>query len=398
MKTRIIAAGILGVVGLATMVSAAVDKFSGYVEVEGRFFFRDPLYEGQRENNGSLAVEPEYYHEWDNGSSFTFTPFARADTADTERTHFDIRELNYLHLGDGYEVRAGVSKVFWGVAEFVHLVDIINQTDLVEHLDEEQKLGQPMVQLSLPREWGVVDVFVLPWFRERTFPGGKGRLRTEPEVDVDHARYESGAEEHHLDLAARYSHTIGDFDFGIYQFRGTGREPTLLPELDKHGKPVLIPYYEQICQTGLDMQLVTGQWLWKLEGLYRTGQEEDFFGGVGGFEYTFVGVCESKMDVGLVGEYAYDTRCEEATTVFQNDAMAGLRLTPNDAASTEFLLGYMKDTQNSSSAMSLEASRRFGENWKLSLEVWGFFDTVSEDPLAAIQQDDFIRVRLAYYF
>ncbi|MHC4656975.1 MAG: hypothetical protein ACYTDW_18365, partial [Planctomycetota bacterium] len=246
---------------------AAAGELSGYIEGEGRTFFHDALFDGQERDNFSFAFQPEYYHEWESGSSFIFVPFLRLDSADSRRTHFDIRELNYLWLTDEWELRAGVGKVFWGTTEFVHLVDIINQTDLIENIDEEDKLGQPMVHLSVPRDWGVVDMFVLPYFRERTFPGGKGRLRSVMEVDTDHPRYDSSAEEYNVDFAIRYSNTIGDWDFGIYHFMGTGREPTLLNENNK-----LIPFYEQINQTGLDLQLVVGQWLWKLEALHRTGQ------------------------------------------------------------------------------------------------------------------------------
>ncbi len=139
--------------------------------IQGRFFPQAPLDPEQKRNSGSLAVQPEYYHEWENGSSFTFVPFARIDSADSERTHFDIRELNYLWLTDSWELRAGIGKVFWGTTEFVHLVDIINQTDGVESVDGEEKLGQPMIQLSIVRDWGALELFVLPYFRERTYPG-----------------------------------------------------------------------------------------------------------------------------------------------------------------------------------------------------------------------------------
>jgi hypothetical protein len=137
---------------------AVPDEFSGYISAEGRFFFQDPLFPEQKKNNASVAIQPEYYRKWDNGSSFLFVPFARLDSVDSERSHFDIRELNYLWLDDAWELRIGIGKVFWGVTEFVHLVDIINQTDLVEDIDGEDKLGQPMVSLSFPRDWGTVDL------------------------------------------------------------------------------------------------------------------------------------------------------------------------------------------------------------------------------------------------
>ena len=48
----------------------------------------------------------------------------------------------------------GIDKVFWGVIESRHLVDYINQTDGVEDVDGEDKLGQPMINLGLQRDWG----------------------------------------------------------------------------------------------------------------------------------------------------------------------------------------------------------------------------------------------------
>jgi hypothetical protein len=381
-----------------TPVTGLAHELSGYISTEGRFFFNDPLSPEQERDNGSFAFQPEYYHEWEDGSAFLFVPFGRLDSADSERTHFDTRELNYLWPTDDWELRFGFGKVFWGVTEFVHLVDIVNQTDLVENIDEEDKLGQPMIHLSVPRDWGILDMFLLPYFRERTFPGRKGRLRNALVVDTDHPMYESDNEEHHVDFAARYSHTIGDWDFGIYHFVGTGREPTLLPGTNKKGQSVLIPYYEQINQTGLDLQLVAGQWLWKMESLYRTGQGDGFFACVGGFEYTIVGVAETNMDLGVISEYAYDERRDNATTAYENDVMFGLRLAMNDADGTELLAGLIQDMDSPARALSIEASRRFGANWKLSLQAWGFLDSPGDDPLFNVRDDDFVRLSLAYYF
>jgi hypothetical protein len=380
----------------ASMVTA--HEFSGFVAAEGRYFFHDPLFPEQERNDASLAFQPEYYHEWENGSSFTATLFARVDSADPERSHLDVRELLYLWLGNSWELRVGIGKVFWGVTEFVHLVDIINQTDLVEDIDGEDKLGQPMVNLSLIRDWGTIDLFVLPYFRERTFPGPEGRLRTEPAVDMDKAEYESGAEESNVDFAIRYSHSLGNWDFGIYNFNGTGREPTLLPDLNVSGEPVLIPFYEQINQTGLDLQMVAGNWLLKLEAFYRTGQGDDFFSGITGFEYTFVNLARTGVDLGLISEWVYDERGEEATTSSQNDAIIGLRLAVNDAASTALLVGFGQDIESSAHSLNVEGSRRFGDNWLLSLVSRFFFDIPEDDPSFSIRDDDYIQLELAYYF
>jgi hypothetical protein len=397
MKTVLIITILILVAGQAA-VSAATDEFTGKAVVEGSLFFNDPLHFGQERNNVSLAVQPEYYHEWEDGSSFVVTLFARFDGADPQRSRFDIRELNLLWLTDWWELRVGLGKVFWGTTEFVHLVDIINQTDSVESIDGEEKLGQPMIHLSLPRDWGVVDLFVLPYFRERTFPGREGRLRPSLETDTDKTTYESPREERHFDYAVRYSHTLGDWDIGIYNFDGTSRDPTFAPGFNGAGKPFLIPHYKQINQTGIDLQVVAGEWLFKMEAIYRTGKGDHYFAGVGGFEYTFVGVADTGVDLSIVGEFAYDERGDRADTSFQNDAILGLRVNPNDAAGTEFLAGLAQDMGSRSLIVSVEASRRFGENWKTYLEARGFLNQPKDDLLFSLRNDDFIQLEIAYYF
>jgi hypothetical protein len=384
--------------GLLNVPGSAGNELSGYASAEGRFFFSEPLFPGQDRHNASIAAEPEFYHEWNNGSSLTALLFGRLDKADSRRSHWDIRELNYLWLADRWELRIGIGKVFWGVTEFVHLVDVINQTDFVENIDNEDKLGQPMIYLSIPNGWGIVDMFVLPFFRERTFPGLDGRLRFALDVDIDNPEYESSRQEWHTDFAFRYSHSIENLDFGIYHFRGTGREPTLIPKKNNNGAPLLIPFYELIDQTGLDVQMAAGPWLWKLEALYRSGQGEDFFATVGGFEYTFVGIAETNMDLSGFAEWAFDDRGRRATTPFQNDVMLGLRLSLNDAAGTQVLAGISQDLDSSARTVKIEADRRIGASLRASLEGWGFFDIPRHDPFYSSQNDDFLRFELVYYY
>ncbi len=387
---------------MLTLATAGANEWSGYVSVEGRLFFHDALYPGQKDNDGSIAAQPEYYHEWDDGGSFTFVPFGRVDSADSERTHADIRELSYQYGQDIWFFKVGVSRVFWGATEFVHLVDIINQTDLVENIDGEDKLGQPMIEFGISPSWGNIDLFIMPYFRERTFPGRDGRLRTARVVDVDDPIYQNTAKQRNIDVAVRYSNTIGSADFGIYAFRGNNRDPLLVtPDMidaNDTDDSRLIPFYEKIDQIGADVQLVTGNWLWKWEGYFRKGYAQDYFATVGGFEYTFYDVAGSGHDVGLLSEYCWNDRNDGGLTIFQNDLFGGLRWTPNDAAGTQLLMGFSQDMEQDENAMSIEASRRFGSHWRLTLEAWLFLNAEGSGVLHDLRDDDFARLELAYYF
>jgi hypothetical protein len=106
----------------------------------------------------------------------------------------------------------------------------------------------------------------------------------------------------------------------------------------------------------------------------------------------------SAMDLGIIGEYAYDGRSGKSVAAFDNDVVLGTRLAVNDAASSELLFGFVQDLDNSSRALSIEASRRIGSNWKLSLEGWGFFNVSSDDAYYSLRNDDFLELKLSYYF
>ncbi len=357
--------------------------------------------DGDRDEDELLlagSLELEWYHDWDDGDQrFAFTPFLRWDDMDSERSHVDIRELywrrsfsNDVLSGDFY---VGIRKVFWGVTESLHLVDIINQTDLVENLDTEDKLGQPMIQWTGIFGDGSLDVFLLPWQRERTFPGPRGRPSFPLRVS-ERSVWESSDEEQHLDWAVRWSQFVGDFDIGISFFSGTARAPRLEPGLED-GETVLIPHYDLLDQLGLDVQYTVSDWLFKLEAIAR----DDGFGRsnavVGGLEYTLVGALGS-ADVGLVAEYQGDST--DGFVIGDDDVAVGARLTFNDIADTDLLAVAVIDRETGSRFTSIEGNRRIGQNLEIALEVrlWSHVDDV--DALAAFADEDYVQFDFIWHF
>jgi len=377
---------------------------SGNIALEQRYFFDDALYPEQLSHGQtSLSVEPELYWQWNNGDdSVIFTPFYRVDSQDSQRTHGDIRELAYVHASDDWELRLGIRKEFWGVTEFQHLVDVINQTDGVEDFDGEDKLGQQMVNLSMVNDWGIVDVFLLPGFRERTYAGEEGRLRGPFVVDEDNVNYESSAGQQHLDLALRWAHSIGDYDLGAYWFHGTNREAYLSPSSQNTLQPTLQQYYSQMDQLGVDVQATLGDWLWKFEGIHRSTTLEDFWATQAGFEYSFVGVFESNIDLGLLMEHSWDSRGEVALgaqgSLMQNDLFVGARLAFNDMQSSELLMGFGSDLDHNAFSFLIEANRRFGDNFIVTFDVRLLQSNDENDLLYTLSNDDHAQLSAAWYF
>lgn len=377
----------------------AQTEVTGKLFLEHRHFLQNASSSLKDNNQTSVLFEPEIYSEWNDGNnSLVFKPFLRWDEQDSERSHGDIRELLWSQFGEDWEVKAGIGKVFWGQTESQHLVDVINQTDNIEAVDGEDKLGQPMINATFIRDWGTTSLFVLPYFRERTFPGIEGRVGPPLLVDTDNARYESSDERHHTDWAVRYSHSIGDWEVGVSYFDGTSREPVFVPDI-RGESPVLVPLYLQMTQVGVDVLAVVDSWLLKFEGISRDTSQGRFFAMTGGFEYTQVGVMDSVVDIGWLMEYQFDDRDELATTPAQNDIMLGSRIVLNDVDSTEILLGYVQDLDDSDSASAfIEASSRINDNMKWSVDAWFFRANNPRDVLSAFRRDDFVQFNLEYYF
>ncbi len=408
---------VAGVALCASPVAAANIDLDLAVAFETRYFPEEPMFAGQLEDfQPSLTIAPELgWSSEDRTHQIVFEPFFRLDGQDDERTHFDVREAYYRYNADNWSVTLGAAKVFWGRAESRHLVDIINQTDAVEDIDEEDKLGQPMVNLTLRPEWGTVDLFVMTGFRDRTFPGRTGRLRFELPVDTDNPIFEADARRLAPDFAARYSHYIGNWDFGISGFYGTSREARFAIDI---ANDRILPVYDRIAQGSIDLQYTKDAWLWKLEGIVREGQGDTFFAGVGGFEYTAYQLFGTNADLGLIAEYNYDGRddgvglesfndgpltdpvptLEAPVTVFDNDVFLGGRLALNDVQDTSLLTGVSIDAEERSIGMFVEGQRRFGQNWTAEIEARLFLNPNENDIASTFRDDDFITFRLTRYF
>lgn len=383
---------LLGAV-LTTNLYATELELSGRVGIESRHYFHSAQWEQQYgDTNFSVFAEPEFYWAWnDDSDTITFQPYFRLDQHDSERSHLDVRELVWTHVDDGWELKTGIQKVYWGVTEFQHLVDVINQTDAVEDIDGEDKLGQMMINLSLVRDWGIVDLFVLPGFRERTYVGQKGRLRSAFTIDDD-AQYQSSAKQEHVDYAIRWTNSIDAFDIGTYWFKGTNRDADFLFSVDDPKQ--LTPFYWQMDQFGLDVQATLGDWLWKFETIYRDTDKDEFVATQIGFEHTTVNWLGTVWDFGLLMEYAWDSRDEASG---QNDIFVGTRIALNDAQSTELLAGGGLDLDHHAYSLIVEASRRLGDSYKLSVDL-RYFDASASDGLSQLALDDHLQLTIERYF
>ena len=368
-----------------------VGEIIGELSFDNRYFFNVGLQE-QKKNHTSFSFSPEIFKD-DSNRIFHFKAKLRKDGEDSGRNLNDIQELYLINILEDKEIKFGVSKEFWGVTETSHRVDIINQTDFTEGFDGEEKLGQPMIKISLERQWGLLDIYALFGFRERNFSGKKGRLRLPISINEKGSLYSSSSKNKRVDFAVRWSNYYDDFDIAISHFSGTSREPRFLPSANKINE--LVPVYEVIDQTGLEIQYLLDSLAIKGEVISRSGQGERFTAATYGFEYTQVGVFQTRIDLGWVVEFNHDDRLESSPFV------VGTRFSFNDIYDSQILSGIIFNDKSKEVGFLLEASRRIGECCLLSLEGV-YFDDTDEDNgqkklFQAFKEDDFLRAEFIYY-
>ncbi|KAF7768853.1 hypothetical protein PCIT_a3368 [Pseudoalteromonas citrea] len=366
------------------------------VDIRGTANFSQRLYTDAQpehhENQSLIFIESEFYVPINTNWSMLAKPYARYDSLEAARHQLDFKELNVSYVKGNFDAKVGVSEVFWGVTESRHLVDIVNQTDVLSSIDGEDKLGQPMVQLNWLHNSGAIQMFVMPYFRERNFASKVQRLHPDIVISSE-SKYEDTQESSHTDFAFRATNSIDNWELAVSYFNGTNRTPTMIQEADHY-----TPYYSQLLQYGFEIQGVFGAWLIKNEIIYRKGQFDWAIAHTSGFEYTHAGVL-GDIDLGYLFEYSFDDLDEQSPSSFQNDLFFGMRVVINDIAGSEFLIGAVTDIDTHHWTMfRVEGSTRITPALRLKGELWVGDETRPNDPFYSVKQDDFLQLSIEYYF
>jgi hypothetical protein len=363
--------------------------------LESRIFQNDGLQPVQKQFDAAAIFKLEYVHDFeDRDDRLAFTPFLRAQLQDDERSHFDIRELYWERIGTDWEFKLGVGQEYWGVTEFVHLINVINQVDSLESIDEEEKLGELMMKFTWLPEFGQFDFFILPGFRQREFPGEKGRLRFPFVIDGDDAEYESSREEKYVDFAMRYTQTFDSLDLGVSMFHGTQRDAQIRFSTTKNK---MVPYYAKSTQLGVDAQYAWEDWLFKGEWMSRKIDKQEHNAFTGGVEYTLVRIFNTDMDLGLIGEGSWQNKRDQYS-FFSDEIIFGQRLAFNNELGTEILSGVIYDVHHSSTLLSIEASTRLNNSIRLSVEGRIYQNIDNQDPLKLFEDEDYLNIECTWYF
>jgi hypothetical protein len=376
--------------GVGLLPCPALAQWRADVRAEA-FLFTDPT-------DASRLVHPEaslVLHalgsvEWDEGDQwFELEPFFRIDVMTGERTRLDLRQAKWTISKGDWELLAGMTEVYWGVAESRRVVDVVNQWYPVGSVAGYEKLGQPMIRGTFFSDWGTFALYLLPLFRERPFDGSAGTLYSSLPVTEDLARDDSDRALIRRDYALRWSHSLGAVDLGVAYFRGRDRDPRFEAGIDSAGSAVLIPVYHRASRTSLDLQWTSGAWLWKAEVVTAGSAYGSHTAAAGGTEYAFTDYLSA------FAEYVYDDRGAEATTSYENDLYLGGRLLLHEG---RLGAGLFADTRSGNRIAQASARRRLSDRLTLDVEGRIFMGDSSREPRFAPRQGSLLTVSLTAYY
>ena len=440
-------------IGLLFAHSAAAQdiRFEGEAGLITRTFFHDGAWPGQIDAGTSVIGTLRLGVTTDLSFGRFVGEIQASKDESTGVTDVDITKA-YLE-GDAGSFRwmIGSDVVFWGVAESVNPVNIINQRGSFADIAEDQRLGQPMARLSFDTDTlGTFAVLALLDFREQTYAEPAERFRLNATPDAGRTIYESGRD---LGLALRNTNTMsfqnGSLDYALSLFSGRDRQPIYLPGCSLRQPSVseatcnainadvqttyegltvsdgnnyirqifdasspetqaflqagdsvgAVPYYQDLHQIGVELAYSTGDWQFKFEGAQRITERETYFSGVIGAEYDFGVLPGLGGSLSAAAEYVYDNRSVfQPATFLDDDIFAALRYDFGNVADTRVTLSGLYDLNTDGTIVNLNLSSRLSDRARIEVSTTLIDSDDPNDPLTFFSEDDFFEVNLSYFF
>ncbi len=363
----------------------AAQQWEGTITFEGRGFTA-PGSLSSAEPTLTVQVRNEALFGW---SSSSVGVWLRVDPLNRDRIRIDARDISWYGAAGDLDLAVGFRRVFWGVLESAHLVDVVNQRDPDMRWPGHQTLSQPMVGATWSSGRSALEIYLLPWTRPRPFAGRRGRLWSNHPVDGSIYRYSESSLLRHLSWAARWSISAAAWDVGITYFGGTSRDPRFEPSGPAHAPHSLIPTYDRVHQFGGDVQYTGSSWLWKFEVITTDPASQRYLALGSGMEYAPVDY------LSLFLEVLWDSRGTLATTSLEHDAFAGVRLLFQDGS---VVGGTSIDLESGNVIGSVQATRRFGGNLAAAIEIRWFAGRELREPRHALLEETSISLFLQRYF
>ena len=241
-----------------------------------------------------------------------------------------------------------------------------------------------MVNLSLVRDWGILDFYIMAGFREQVLPGTEGRPGLPIGVDDDATTFPFEDRLYQgMDYAVRWQHSWESIEWALSFFDGASRDPNMNFNFDLSDPRIIASYYP-IQQLGVEFLYILNGWIFTFEsalvdGQYQRDIEVDtYMSSVVGLETTFGGLLGSNIDLILNANFFYDERQNDIATFFEHDLMLAFIFPFNDEYDSRINVIAITDVSDDEGIFALQAERRLTDSWKVVVSAV-YFNAKSED-------------------
>ncbi len=355
-------------------------SYKGEIIFESRVFTSD--HNNSTKDQG-LAMSPhfEFYHENDKLSS-KLAFFARHDFLDEQRKIFIPEDIYGSYQIKNWKIFAGLKILNWSATEAFHPADVINSRNFDSNLENAEKIGEPMLQITYLTENGSYNLYFLPYITKPNLAQSQNRLsfatapiHIEDPVNIDKDG-KTLSDSWTPQWAFRWEKSFNNTDIAIYALEQQNKyQPIYVINNNK-----LTPYTLPSSQYGIILQHVIDSAVLKLEtATIHFKDENSFIGPVPlkqedhslvafGFDYTINHLNSSESTLILEGQTITDTGKVKRSTlnVFQKDLLFGYRFSFNDILNKQIFVSLISDLERGREHLvTLSYSQRLNDKWNI---------------------------------
>lgn len=342
-------------------------------------------------NNSAFTFQSEIEYESENWKIYSLIDSLK-DTKEEQRDYIDLKELYFSKSFDDFDFYLGKKVIFLGSLEGSNIVDIFNRQNYQKNPLSKLKRGANSLSIKYFFEDDsnldfhikfLEDDIKMPSSNSPYFPFSS--LKYSKEINF--------ANQNEMpSFLLNYSTSIddeiiADSAFGFFY----GYDENILYEKKVNS---FNPFLFQSAKAFTHNTFILEDTMFKLEASYtKIMKDKDFelkdFYSLGlGSEYTIENIYESH-NLGLIAEYY---KSDNAFNSFNNDLFLALRYSLNDKDSSEFLLAFVKDLEESEKSAYLKYSGRLNDFLNIS------FDGRYIDSKSYLDEHFRLTAEIKYYF
>ncbi len=371
-------------------------------------------------------------------SKHVFRIQSRADERDQDRGFVALEDAYFSWLfgeEEDWKFLIGYKLFNWTSTEAFHPADVINSRHYDSDLENLDKLGELTFELEKSFENSTLSFYFFPRFERPRFPGDRSRLGTGSDLGTPlHFEGTEIGDRWVPQAAFFFSLTWQGMDLGIQAIRHVDRRFPIVGTSKYSFNPLLstyvpnnptalstkpIPYYFNVTQFGLTLTKAFEACLLKIEAATREFEDEksiysaremslrkpvDHQDVAVGIEYAldFNPGSETSLIAEFGGIFGVNKETRKELTVFQRDALFGVRHAFNDAMGKEVFLSFITDIERKRERLyNLSYTQRLSDLFKMKTGI-RLYDAPQKGPqaygLEGFDGDNHIYFNLTRFF